>query len=321
MRKRKLSRRQEPDVGIENREYYQRDEAMRYGEFGGPWSWTGKLIVVLVAVWIVDSLFVVTEPVRYHPITRLGAATADWMTRPWEIYRLFTSVFLHATMDERNGITHILFNGIGLWVFGRRMEHYFGKVGFLAFFIVSGFFAGLFSTSINTLALGHSISSVGASGAVVALVVIFACIYPTLRLNIMGVFELPAWGLAAIYVGLDILGAGMNSGDRVDHYAHLGGALFAGITFGLGIPFERLSGLENGRFSLKSLMWWRRPKLKVYREESSEDKIVAEGERLLEKISNQGKQSLTKKELKQLEKYSELTRSRQQKTKVHSNDE
>ena len=73
-----------------------------------------------------------------------------------EWWRLFTAMFLHATLF------HILFNAWALWVFGSIVERDFGTARFLAIFFITGFVA-----SATSYAFGPVIFvGVGASGAV-----------------------------------------------------------------------------------------------------------------------------------------------------------
>lgn len=87
----------------------------------------------------------------------LGALYGPYV-RNGEIYRLITSMFLHA------GIIHIVFNIYSLYIVGSKIEDFFGKWKYILIYLISGISGGLLSIMLNQEAL-----SVGASGAIFGL--------------------------------------------------------------------------------------------------------------------------------------------------------
>ena len=61
------------------------------------------------------------------------------------IWQPITSMFMHSAVDP----THIIFNMIGLWMFGSALEERWGKVKFLSFYMITGVGAGLVHTLVN----------------------------------------------------------------------------------------------------------------------------------------------------------------------------
>ena len=90
-----------------------------------------------------------------------GLVSFDSMKRnPIELYRLVTSMFLHA------GIIHLLFNMYALYVLGPQLESFFGKVKYLIIYFISGIIGGL----IAMMFLSSTTVCVGASGAIFGLI-------------------------------------------------------------------------------------------------------------------------------------------------------
>jgi membrane associated rhomboid family serine protease len=136
--------------------------------------------------------------------------------------RLLTSGFVHAD------IAHLLFNLITLYSFAFTLERVIGTARF-----VSLYFCGLLVSGIGT-SIKHrdepNYASLGASGAILA--VLFASIvyFPRSRLLILPIpIPIPAPLFAVIYLAFSYYSS-RNSKDRIDHDAHIAGAL-TGLAF------------------------------------------------------------------------------------------
>jgi membrane associated rhomboid family serine protease len=136
------------------------------------------------------------------------------LVRPWT---LVTYMFLHA------GVAHLLFNMIGLFFFGPRLESRLGSRDFLLLYFLSGLGGAVFS-----LVFARDAAVVGASGAVYGVLLGFALFWPRERIYIWGILPVEAWLLATLMV-FGSLYAGVNpgAGSRTAHFAHLGGLAFA----------------------------------------------------------------------------------------------
>lgn len=133
--------------------------------------------------------------------------------RPWT---LVTYMFLHA------GFGHFLFNMVGLFFFGPRLESRLGSRRFLVLYVLAGIGGAVFS-----LVLARNAAVVGASGAVLGVLMGFAMFWPRERVYIWGVLPIEAWLLAVLYVFGSIYFGFVPSGGRTAHFAHLGGLVFA----------------------------------------------------------------------------------------------
>jgi membrane associated rhomboid family serine protease len=145
----------------------------------------------------------------------------------------FFSMFLHGS------ILHILGNMLFLVIFGSKIEEYFGRWKFLAFYLLAGIAAtvghSLFSG--NSCTLDPYALVIGASGAVAGVMGAFLLLYPTLPIKttfsvipFMGwQFKVPAMFYLIYFFMMDFvqgLGWYVDEGSRVAHWGHIGGFLF-----------------------------------------------------------------------------------------------
>lgn len=135
------------------------------------------------------------------------------LVRPWTVV---TYMFLHA------GFGHLIFNMIGLFFFGPRLEGRLGSKGFLGLYFLSGLGGAAFS-----FLFAREYPVVGASAAVYGVLLGFAMLWPHERIYIWGILPVPAWLLAGLLV-FGSLYAGISPGEasRTAHFAHLGGLAF-----------------------------------------------------------------------------------------------
>lgn len=155
-------------------------------------------------------------------------------------YQLITHMFMHGSFF------HLLFNMLGLWMFGNVLEKVWGSKRFLLFFLICGFVAGI-SQMLNYIVDYHQIDNalldadtidqyqlamrlnctIGASGAVMGILAAFGYLFPNTQLFIMPIpFPIKAkWAIMGI-IALDIFGGVYSTAnDNVAHFAHVGGAL------------------------------------------------------------------------------------------------
>jgi membrane associated rhomboid family serine protease len=135
-------------------------------------------------------------------------------------YQVFTHMFTHGS------IGHIFFNMFNLWMFGRILENVWGSKKFLLFYLLCGIAAAATHLTVQYFTGGVSFA-VGASGAVMGVMVAFAFLFPNTELMFI-FFPVPIkakWIIAAM-VAFDLFGGlGKLGGTGIAHWAHLGGAL------------------------------------------------------------------------------------------------
>jgi membrane associated rhomboid family serine protease len=183
-----------------------------------------KLIYINIAVFFLTLLVSVFQGLYKNESNfivewfSLDANFTALLSTPWSI---ITYGFLHA------GFLHILINLIALFYIGKLFIEYFTQKQLLTFYILGTVFGGLLflvSYTYFPLFKNQSTILVGASAGISAIFIGIATYMPNYQLKIRFIGFVKLWYLAAIWVGLDILGlAGTNAGG---HFSHLGGALF-----------------------------------------------------------------------------------------------
>jgi membrane associated rhomboid family serine protease len=160
--------------------------------------WVRRLIVANVVVFFLQNVSPgITQALAFLP-------AAMWQ-RPWTI---ITYMFLHGS------ITHILFNMIALYYFGVRVEARLGGRDFMTLYLLSGIGGALLS-----FVLAPMVPIIGASGAIMGVLIAYAMYWPRERIYIWGVLPVESWLLVGVYVLLDLGGFGAG----IAHFAHLGG--------------------------------------------------------------------------------------------------
>lgn len=227
-----------------------------------------------------------------------------------QVWRVITTAFCH----DRNGLMHILFNMLFLVWFGRRMEERYGTKEFAMFYFGAALLASLLYIGLD-LILGARIPAIGASGAVMGVMVLFAFHFPREKILLFFILPVEIRWLVAFYLILDIHPiflqlAGDPVASGVAHASHVGGALFGWLYFRNN---WRLSNKFGGGVSLPSL---KKPRSKRGTKASSGPKVVEmDGmekrlDELLDKIKKSGKESLSTTELEFLERASKHYRDR-----------
>lgn len=151
----------------------------------------------------------------------LGMSVSDVLGRG-RVWQVFTYMFLH---DPRT-LTHILFNMIGLWIFGTEIEKRVGTREFLFFYLLMGVLSGAFSLAAYAL-MGVNVLLVGASGALFALLLLFAVFFPDARILIWGIIPVRAPVLVIGYAAIEIFSEVFSLGGGAAHLTHLAGFGFA----------------------------------------------------------------------------------------------
>ena len=172
------------------------------------------LILINVLVFLVSDLTGYSQDVMH--MLDLGAAYTPLITEGGEVYRLFTSMFLHF------GIAHLLNNMLVLFVLGSRLERAAGKLSFLVIYLLGGVAGNVISLLLELDSGDYSVSA-GASGAVFA--VMGAMIYIVVRNR--GWLEDLSWRQIVVMALFSLYFGFASSG--VDNAAHVGGLISGGI--------------------------------------------------------------------------------------------
>jgi rhomboid family protein len=191
------------------------------------------------------------EPALSAFITRWGVVPAELVetfrsgaVASAETVTLVTSQFLHGSL------VHIAGNMLFLWIFGNNIEDRFGRLRFLAFYLVGGIVAGLTQVAIDPTS---TVPTIGASGAIAAVLGAYLVLFPRARvttaifliffyqlIDIPAVFVLGFWFVLQLFDGLGSLGAmGAATTGGVAFFAHIGGFVFGAA---IALVYRALAG-------------------------------------------------------------------------------
>ncbi len=212
------------------------------------------------------------------------------------VWQPFTYLFLHG------GVWHILINMFVLWMFGGELERLWGKHEFLKFYFITGIGSGLVTMLFD---LQSMTPIVGASGAVYGVLLAYGLTYPNRTVYLYGIIPVKSiWFVLGI--GFIAFMSSFNNMSQISHMTHLSGMLIG--YFMLKKPF-RLSGL-----------WFQiRKKTLEYRIQKEEKKMSRQFQverdinRILDKINQEGFDSLTIEEQERLYKGSKSLSQHNQK--------
>lgn len=193
-------------------------------------------------------MFLITELVAPMGIDLTGILGLHFFkASDFHVYQLITYMFMHG------GWMHIIMNMFMLWMFGMVIENVWGPKKFLFYYIVCGVGAGLCqevaqyaSYVIQGLdayqfvnaggsqmpmdAYLNLMTTVGASGAIYAVLLAFGMLFPDERMFIIPIpIPIKAKWIVVGSVALELFYALGQPGDGVAHVAHLGGMLFGFI--------------------------------------------------------------------------------------------
>ncbi len=290
-------------MGLQDRGYYQNDQDLDMRPSWNQQSAVSQLIIVNVIVFVVNLLFGNVSTTNQGSVNEALALNADTIWKPWSWYKVLTYAFAHSSRD----ISHIFFNMLSLYFMGRSVEMKYGRKEFLKIYLLAALFCGVLSMVVRSFGPdGRSV--LGASGAVLCISMLFVYNFPNATVYFI-VFPMPAWVLGVIFVLTNFFS---NPGSGVAYDVHLFGILFATMYFFLGWNFTKLQDPMQGVESIQR--WWKRRKFKLHTQDdpslSDEELEAREADRILEKIHASGKDSLTSREKKFMEKYSQSVRNK-----------
>ena len=220
-----------------------------------------------------------------------------------QIWRFITYMFLHG------GFFHLFFNMFGLYMFGSRLEALWGPRNFLTYYFICGIGAALTYGLFYLGGANSMVPMIGASGAIYGILLAYGLTYPNSIILLFFVLPIKAKYAVILFGFIEL--TSIPGGGNIAHLAHLGGMaagfIFLRLTTGLGRgPTPRRTG--GGLNNLKAA--WRRlrtkSRLRVVRPDEEKDKpgngsdrsgtAPREIDRILDKISREGLDSLTERE-------------------------
>lgn len=251
-----------------------------------------------------------------------------FMATDFSFYQLVTYLFMHGSF------MHLFFNMFAVWMFGTVMERVWGPKRFLIYYLVCGIGAGIIqegvqyinyanenlaaydfvmtsSGRITTEAYLNLWTTVGASGAVYAILLAFGMTFPNERMFIIPFpFPIKAKWLIGGYIVIEVWSALNTPGDGIAHMAHLGGMLFGFLLIRYWRKHpnieQRFNG-QNGFFQQMKKQYENKrrntfhyqpstetPRWEEHKEKEEDSARQAEIDAILDKIRKSGYDSLTK---------------------------
>jgi len=146
--------------------------------------------------------------------------------RLFHVWQIVTYAFLHSTQT----ILHLLFNMIGLWMFGAEVERAVGARRLLEVYFASVVAAALTQLYVPALFGAPAEPTIGASGGVFGLLLVFAVLFPRRKvIPLIPPIPMPAWLFAALYAAVELVLGVTGTESGVAHFAHLGGMIGAAL--------------------------------------------------------------------------------------------
>lgn len=256
--------------------------------------WVKRILIANFAVFLVVSVLGLV-PFAWV-VEMMGFSTPDLFRHPWSPV---TYMFVHA-----NQFGHIFFNMLILFFFGPPLERAWGGREFVKFYLLCGVGAAL--TSVLLYRWIGPVSVIGASGALMGVMLAFAMAWPNARVLLWFVIPVKVKYLVAAMIALDLFATRSalsgHAGGGVATWAHLGGAATAWIYLTHGERIEkRLRRLnpKRARFGVergKSVRDGSGQAGKRGRGSPIDGDSLDEVDRILDKIRETGIESLTPKE-------------------------
>lgn len=289
-----------------------------------------KAVQWLIAINVAIHFLQLTVFGAQNMLPALGFESRDLSGSWWTIG---TYMFVHG------GFWHLGLNVYMLWLFGPRVERAWSAGEFTRFYILCGLGGWFFH-----LLFARDALLVGSSAAVLGVTLAFATRWPQGEIHLFGLMPLKVKWLVVLLVGANLIAGMRESGSGVAYLAHLGGLVAAWLYLrtssasaggGLdklkqrvspkpdtpdepprAIPRSMPRAREKGNeideiIARSSAAVARRPAPRAPRAEPKEEQRMSELDLVLDKISEQGIESLTLDERRLLEERSrELRRER-----------
>ncbi len=262
-----------------------------------------KLIYWNCGVFLLSLIFFYRFTLGFFDYPTWIALSSDPMIVLYKPWTLLSYFFFHA------GFFHLLFNMIVLNFAGRIFLTFFTQKQFLGLYLLSGIFSGLIFILFYTVLMSGRVSAiVGASGAIMAILVATATYSPLMNLRLLLIGNVKLWQFTAVILLLDLIQ--IFTENTGGHVAHLAGAFFGFLYVKLLISGTDLS--KGISFVLNYFVTYTKPRnsapfKKVHRNYTpktkpvtskiiTKDKTQQQIDEILDKISKSGYDSLTKDE-------------------------
>lgn len=292
-------------MGVYQRGYMQRsDGGAGWVDWHSVNTWVLAVNLVVFVCWQVGfhsrslGLFL-----REHFLLHVGA-----VLHQGHVHTLLTCEFSHYDL------WHLAFNMLYLWWAGREVEGLYGRRNYAVLYLSCALSASLASLGLHTLLQEPGATSLGASGAISGVMVVFACHFPNRQVWLYGMLPVNVRAMLIVFLAIDLLGAIHNT-SNIERAAHLGGALagYLYYRFDLRLPRGRRA------WSWPSWLRWSRQATPdrdgadtsgSARSEQIDPATARQVDALLDKIAREGISSLSQDERAFLQETSRRYRPR-----------
>jgi len=298
-------------MGLYDREYYRDEKSFSdYWAVGG--SVCRQIVLVTGIIYVLQALSA-SRDLTQSPVTGWLEFTIREAFDKFQVWRLVTYAFVH----DESSLWHVVGNMLMLWFFGPDVEGIYGSREFLRFYLSAAVFSVAVQAGVTLVSRQPDLPVVGASGAVLAVMMLYAMHFPRRRVYVFGILPLEVRWLAVVclvynlFPVLNSLVAQRQVG-AVAYGAHLGGMAFGWLYHHFDLQgrlwgwFDRLLDRQAWGRKQRQSKTLRSGNLKVHRPEEpthqpdfdteSEEEFKERVDDILRKISAQGEASLTKRE-------------------------
>jgi membrane associated rhomboid family serine protease len=237
-----------------------------------------SLLIINVIVFLLEYITGGTEMIY------LLGLVPRFVLRRFFIWQFFTYMFLHG------GFWHLFLNMFILWMFGSEIERYWGSREFLKYYFITGIGAGVLSW---LTAMNSPIPTIGASGAIYGILVAYGMMFPNRPVYLYFLLPVKAKHFVIFLAIMELFASRAHASSGIAHFAHLGGMLFGYLY----LKRERFSYLLGDILRGSKSKREAQKRLREQEEREMERKV----DEILQKISREGRDSLTKEEKELLE--------------------
>ena len=188
------------------------------------YSYNNTIFILIGINLLIYLLMMITR--NYQMVLMLSMRPYDiiYQNRYWQV---FTYMFIH----DPNSIAHVAFNMFALFLFGTQVERDIGSKEFLLYYLLTGTLAGLFSFAIYVFTGNMAVRLMGASGAIFAIQLAYASLFPRNIVSIWGILPLRAPMMVLGFASLEIFFLLTGGRGNVAHMTHLAGFGFGYLYF------------------------------------------------------------------------------------------
>jgi membrane associated rhomboid family serine protease len=178
--------------------------------------------VVLIIIGINILVFLLQR--YFRPLTFYAAMNPITVLNGW-VWQFVTYMFAHG------GVSHLLFNMLALFIFGRQVEKQMGSKEFLLYYLLTGILAGVFSFAVYMVTGSYGVYLLGASGAIFAVQLAYAVFFPNSIIYLWGILPLRAPVMVLGFTGIELFSSIFGFQNGVAHLTHLAGFALGWIYF------------------------------------------------------------------------------------------